>query len=215
MFGFSWGGFVVSGAALGMALAMATAGTAGRAASRFGDEGSRSDVQPDHHWLACEAGATLPRTVSVGAGVDPALVHSAMKEWNDAFGAVFVAAANSGRGADVEVVADSSTWVELPCSSTHSIVHVGGRTDLVYWLTHELGHSLGLADHIRVIDDASRYINPGRCPEDAYDGVMSYCTPRARWFGADDGEMMRTLFPQLAGPSAAGATSPLQLLARD
>ncbi len=249
MFGFRRGGFLVSGVTsvagvpgdvrrlgnhsttlwsqvatpsagiLALALLTATAGAADDDGPR-----ARADGQSDHHWLACVTTVTLPRTVSIGAGVDVALARSAMDEWNTAFGAVFVEVAPSViERPDVEIVMDSSTWVELPCRTNHSTVHLGGQTNLAYWLTHELGHTLGLADHIRLVDDGSRYINPGHCPQDGYDGVMSYCTPRERWFGADDLEMIRTLFPQPsslrqgAGVQAAGRTirSSLPLIARD
>ena len=228
MFGCRGGGFFVSGVAglvhmavtrshgvwsrlatpgaglMGFVLVTVTAGAAGTDGLRAADA--------DHHWVACNAGVTLPRTVSIGAGVDAALVRASINEWDDVFGDVFIEAPIEIPGAqpvpaDIELVRDSATWVEMPCRATHSVVHLGGQTNLSYWLTHELGHTLGLADHIRSIDDAAPYVNPGHCPEDGYDGVMSYCTPRERWFGAEDRQMMHALFPRLAGPSAEGGTS--------
>jgi hypothetical protein len=148
---------------------------------------------PTRHFLACGAGITLPRTVTVMPGADGSAVRASMAEWNRFYGNVFVEVPTGG---DVQVIADRTTWVEMPCEGGHSVVHMGIDVSMAYWLTHELGHTLGLADHIRSSDDASRYINPGFCPGDGYEGVMSYCTPRARWFGPDDVEMMRTVFPR-------------------
>ena len=232
MFGYRWGGFFASGVAglvhlavtrslrvwsrlatpkaglMGFVLVTVTAGAAGSDGLQAADA--------DHHWMACNASVTLPRTVSIGAAVDITLVRSAIAEWDAVFGEVFVEVVvevfievpgAQPVPADIELVQDSATWVEMPCRATHSVVHLGGQTNLSYWLTHELGHTLGLADHIRPIDDAARYVNPGHCPEDGYDGVMSYCTPRERWFGAEDRRMMRALFPRLAGPNAEGGTS--------
>jgi len=148
----------------------------------------------DGHYVACGSGITLPRSVKIADGVDPALVRAAMAEWNAFWGVVF---AETTGPADVDVMASPATFVEMPCTSSHAVVHVGQDVDLSYWLTHEFGHTLGLADHIRAGDPPARYINPGHCPEDAYDGIMSYCTPRSRWFGAGDTQMMQTLYPRV------------------
>ena len=163
----------------------------------------------DPHYVGCGSGITLPRTVSIGPGVDATLVRSAMAEWNQTFGTVFVEAPTGG---DVSIIADSVTWVEMPCASTKSVIHVGTDVDLNYWMAHALGHTLGLADHIRSFDDPSRYINPGLCPNDGYVGIMSYCTPRELWFGPQDVQMMDTLWPELvsrvtAAPATVAATS--------
>lgn len=66
-------------------------------------------------------------------------------------------------------------------------------------LRHELGHALGLADHIQVVYAGGPYVNPRLCdapslPEfSPYEGVMSYCAWDAGyrgWFGASDREML-------------------------
>jgi hypothetical protein len=149
--------------------------------------------------LACDGPVSLPRTVSVASDVDRRIVLDAMAQWNDFYGNVFIEVASSSF-ADVKIVSDRSTWVEMPCGRKETIVHAGRDVDLSYWLTHELGHALGLADHIRSSDDASRYINPGFCPGDGYEGVMSYCTSSDRWFGPDDLAMVERLFPRHPSP---------------
>jgi hypothetical protein len=165
---------------------------------------------------ACETrGLTLPRTVRVGPGVDRELVVSAMGEWNTFYGAVFVEA-SPNKAADITVEAANATWVTIPCKGTAAVVHVGPDRypgELDYWMTHEFGHTLGFSDHIRSFDDPSRYFNPGYCPDDGYDGIMSYCTPRERWFGPDDLALMQRLFPRRS--SALPFRGGIGVIARD
>ena len=124
--------------------------------------------------------------------------------------AIFIFAMPTG---DVTIVADGVTWVEMPCASNKSVVHVGNDVDLNYWMAHELGHTLGLADHIRSFDDPSIYVNPGRCPDDGYVGIMSYCTPRALWFGPQDVQMMQAVWPAVGGDAPAPATDAADMAA--
>ena len=154
----------------------------------------RSDiVHLPLHYVACGSGLTLPRTVRIADGVDKAVVRSGFSEWNNTYGTVFIEVAGV---ADVDVVPSQTTWVQMPCSNSHAVIHVGGDVDLHYWMAHEFGHALGLADHIRSYDDTAIYVNPGFCPEDGYVGIMSYCTPRELWFGPGDMTMMKELFPR-------------------
>lgn len=61
-----------------------------------------------------------------------------------------------------------------------------------YWLPHELGHLIGLADHINPNTPTSGYQNPTIADAaDHYNGVMSYRTPRWEWFGDDDRDMLQ------------------------
>lgn len=148
-------------------------------------------VRADHQ--ACAYAPTLPLTVRIEPGVDATMVRAAMAEWNRFYGGVFVETAGA---ATVTVRPSVQTWVDMPCDKNTSVVYAGTDVDLSYWMTHELGHTLGFADHIPAEQDPTGYINPGRCPPDGYEGIMSYCIPRSTWFGLDDYRMMRATFPR-------------------
>lgn len=96
-------------------------------------------------------------------------------------------------GADVAIVPTSTrTFVDFSTAWPRVAVYCGH--DLDFWLPHELGHALGLADHVLPGMDTSGYIRPVEASE-AYRGVMSYQASHEQWFGDDDVRMMREVFP--------------------
>lgn len=128
----------------------------------------------------------LPRTVAFAPGVDPAPWRAAMAEWDALRPRTFV---EVGVAPDVLIV-DSrgrGTWVDWRCDDPVAVVHADAGDDLGHWAAHELAHALGWADHLsaREWPLRERWGNPGYCPGE-YAGIMSYCTPRAEWWGADD-----------------------------
>lgn len=140
-------------------------------------------------YQACDYAVTFPVTVHIGAGVDPAPWRDGIRQWNQRYPGSFV----EGSGG-AEVVADSVTWVEMPCNRHASVIHAGHDVDLSVWAVHEGGHLLALSDHIPGNADATGYVNPGRCSgplADGYEGIMSYC--HGPTFGPDDDAMMRSL----------------------
>jgi len=139
---------------------------------------------------------SVPRTVTIRSDVpNPQAWRNAIATWNaQGSGMRFVEVDSAASMADVYIISSArysngSTWVRMPCGRTDSVVYAGTDVDLDYWAAHELGHTVGLADHITHGTDPSRYINPKYCPE-GYSGVMSYCTPRWQWWGPDDRYML-------------------------
>lgn len=149
-------------------------------------------------WMACTGpDLVLPLTVSIGPGVDARVVRAALAEWNALRPGAFVEVSGA---ATVSVVSSTRTWVDMPCGKTTSTVYAGSDVNLSYWMAHELGHSLRLADHVPVGSNPAGYRNPRFCPDSGYVGIMSYCTPRAQWWGEDDRRMMREAFPVTLPP---------------
>lgn len=144
----------------------------------------------------------MPRTVVIRAGFDPAPWRTAIGEWNAAgdatVGAGRLRFVEMGQAyeADVYIIPSTTgrTWVDMPCGRIESVVHVGSDVDLYAWATHELGHTLGLADYIYDGQSATGYLNPGRCPSGGYEGIMSYCYPYRHTFSADDYNTLRWWF---------------------
>lgn len=157
-----------------------------------------SNARADH--MACSRPAlSWPRTVAIAPDAPNTNAwRSALAEWNRQGAVVRFQEVSYGTEADVYVLSsyqwsNGQTWVNMPCGRTDSVVYAGTDVDLNYWATHEVGHTLGLADHITHSDNPSRYINPKYCPE-GYSGVMSYCTPRWAWWGTLDRYMLRWWF---------------------
>ena len=148
----------------------------------------------DH--MACSRPAlSWPRTVIIRPDApNQQAWRNALAEWNAQGSRVrFVEVAQNSE-ADVYIVSsyqwsDGRTWVRMPCGRTDSVVYAGTDVDLGYWAAHEMGHTLGLADHITHAQNPAGWINPKYCPA-GYDGIMSYCTPRYRWWGANDRTML-------------------------
>lgn len=182
---------VLAGAAIWAALAWGTC-TVGRAWAAG---------TIDH--MACSRPALpMPRTVIIRPGIDPGPWRTAMAEWNAAGAATvgssrlrFVEVGQSYE-ADVYILPSTTgrTWVDMPCGRIEAVVHVGSDVDLYAWATHELGHTLGLADYIYDGQSATGYLNPGRCPSGGYEGIMSYCYPYRHAFSPDDYNTLRWWF---------------------
>lgn len=155
----------------------------------------------DH--MACSRPALpMPRTVVIRPGVNAAPWRTAMNEWNAA-GAATVGSARlrfvevgQTYEADVYILPSPTgrTWVDTPCGRIESVVYAGTDVDLYAWATHELGHTLGLADYIHDGQSPAGYISPGYCPSGDYECVMSYCYPYRHTFSADDYNTLRWWF---------------------
>lgn len=104
--------------------------------------------------------------------------------------------------ADVRFRRSDRTWVRCSPSYTEAFRRcvVFTATSSAHVLRHEIGHTLGLADHVR----ASAYpegkqVNARVCDDPdhpayrAYRGVMSYCDwdRETHWFGRADERMLR------------------------
>lgn len=148
----------------------------------------------------------MPRTVvirpDIPGGVQP--WRNAIAEWN-AFDPARVRFVEMPQNYEADVYIVGSwhapnpahrymTRVAMPCNSVESVVYVGtDDIDLDYWATHELGHTLAFADHIRAVNNVPGwFVNPKICDNgtDTYVGIMSYCTPRSQWWGWADRLML-------------------------
>jgi hypothetical protein len=142
-----------------------------------------------------------PQTVSVdpwleGTGITAADVLAAFEPWNQLFlkyhgFPIFVPHYGDWQTADILIAANvyPRTWVATTCTpgyvqrgNNHSILFLGYADA---WrnrgmLSHELGHTLGLADHGAPAEHAGGHI--GFVPCGTYTGVMSYCTGPQSWF---------------------------------
>jgi hypothetical protein len=168
------------------------------------------------HYMCGNYQPAVPLTVSVdpnleGSGVTSADVVAAFDRWNEAAGRdIFIVHRGRWRDADVLLTNNGfrTTWVNTPCSNLNfnqrgnnrAVIFMGNdnaKTNL-YWLTHELGHALGLADHTFGHVIVPAHINPAVCAPwghplySAYRGVMSYCTSAQNWLTvlSDDIEML-------------------------
>lgn len=154
-------------------------------------------------YLAAPITYTLPRHVYA----EPQWredTEEAIAEWNALRSGLFVM--SDDPNAEVKVVtAPGRTWVQMPLNSPQSTVYVGNDVIISYWLAHELGHTLNLADHIFPDTDPTGYINP-QSTEDGYRGVMSYAAMRSQWFGDDDVKMLIEVFPLRFKTTAIGVT---------
>lgn len=145
--------------------------------------------------LACPVNFTLPRRVYAEDPDLRPLVLAACARWNAIRPGLFLVVDEPA--APVHVVRGPRTWVLMPVASAESVVHWAGEAP-DEWMAHELGHTLGLGDHVWEGFDASRYLH---AQEDVvgdphrYRGVMSYLDPMAGWFGEDDRAMVAAHFP--------------------
>ena len=154
----------------------------------------------------------LPRRVWCPVELRP-LVLPAIDKWNGLRAGLFVAVTD--QDAEVRVEWGAQTWVEMPIASSRSVLHWGEtRADRDYWMAHEIGHTLGLGDHVWVgIPNFDKYVNPQVDSIDdggRYRGVMSYLSPPEEWFGPDDIGGLRRFFPLahrlvIPGIAAGGA----------
>ena len=141
---------------------------------------------------------TLPRRVYVEERTLRLLVEDACARWNAIHPGLFLLVDEPA--APVHVVRGERTWVLMPVNTAESIVHWGGEMP-GYWMAHELGHTLGLGDHVWAGLEGSGYRNPqvdAATDPARYRGVMSYLDPPDGWFGPDDVRMLRDHFREAA-----------------
>ena len=144
-------------------------------------------------YLAVDEAPDLPRRVWAEDGLREQAAE-AIACWNALRPGTFeLVPALDGLEAQVAIVRTSTrTFVDFSTAWPLAVVYCGA--DLGPWLPHELGHALGLADHVLPGMDTSGYVRPVEASE-AYRGVMSYQASREQWFGEDDVRMMREVFP--------------------
>lgn len=146
--------------------------------------------------LSCPMNYTLPRRVYCEEPVLRALVEEAIGRWNAIAPGLFLLVDEPA--APVHVVRGERTWVLMPVNTAESIVHWGGEMP-GYWMAHELGHTLGLGDHVWPnFDTGGRTYIGAQVDEPGdtgrYRGVMSYLDEHAVWFGQDDRRMLAEHF---------------------
>ena len=146
-------------------------------------------------------------TVAV-AGLDDAQTRDAIRTWNAAVGwELFTLTA--GR-ADIVIAGGDDNYARPSARLCEVTVH----NNAAVTISHELGHCLGLADHLAPA-----------CEPEAYRGLMSYCTGHYRINGADLAALRRlgyrttcTVTVQNGGPLSAvvsrGACSVSDVLTR-
>ena len=144
--------------------------------------------------LACPVRFTLPRRVYVEVGSLRPLVAAACERWNAIRPGLFLVVDEPA--APVHVVLGPRTWVLMPLASAESVVHWSGVED-PRWMAHELGHTLGLGDHVWPGRDLTGYQSAQvdeAADETRYRGVMSYLDSMTAWFGDDDRRMVNHHF---------------------
>lgn len=144
-------------------------------------------------YLAVDEAPDLPRRVWAEDTLR-AQAEAAIACWNALRPGTFeLVPALDGFEAEVAVVSTvTRTFVDFTTAWPLAVVYCGA--DLDFWLPHELGHALGLADHVLPGMNTTGYVRPVEASE-AYRGVMSYQASREQWFGPDDVRMMREVFP--------------------
>jgi hypothetical protein len=138
----------------------------------------------------------LPLRVAAHPGID---VDAVIRPWNQLAGVpIFVKVT---RDPDVVWRSAATTWVaRRPGARPSCTIHHDRTT--TWWHQHEIGHCLGLADHITVVEWRSQrgHVDPRVCDDTRhaayhpYRGVMSYCqwsSSRPHWFGGDDARMLQ------------------------
>ena len=143
---------------------------------------------------------TLPRRVCVPDAGLRDTVANAIGRWNAMRPGLFELTDDAA--AEVQVLRGGErTWVLMPLASPESILHWAGDLPDA-WMVHELGHTLGLADHVLAVGPG--YINARPADADPYRGVMCNWTPMA--FSADDMDMVAEHFPLIAVGGQAAET---------
>lgn len=150
--------------------------------------------------LAAPIRFTLPRRVYVPDAELRAIVAEAAARWNAMRPGLFSLTLDPS--AEVQVLGGGErTWVLMPLASPESILHWAGELP-AEWMAHELGHTLGLADHVLSLGPG--YHNPRHAEADAYRGVM--CNWSTFAFSADDMDMLAEHFPLIAVGGQAAET---------
>ena len=135
----------------------------------YADHSFGESARPDSYWAGLPPPAPGESiTVSV-SGLDDAATKAAIRRWNAAvWWPLFTLV--SGAGADIVVRPGAATYTRPGVA--HCEVAV--KTNRAVFLTHELGHCLGLADH-----------TAPACEDEVYRGIMSYCWLTSRIAAAD------------------------------
>ena len=146
-------------------------------------------------------------TVAV-LGLDDAQTRDALRTWNAAVGwELFAIVAD---GADVTIEGGARSYAEVSATRCQVTVH-NNAADAI---AHELGHCIGLNDHL-----------VPACEPEAYRGLMSYCAGRKRINSGDLAALRRLGYAttctvtvqsegQLAAVVTRGACSIDDVLAR-
>lgn len=132
-----------------------------------------------------------PLGVSLGAVIGP---------WNRLSGWKLFRVVRSADRADVLILPGRRTVAVCAPSyaDPYAICVLWAATSSSKTLQHELGHALGLADHIpAAVQGRGDHVRPAVCDEPVhprhspYVGVMSYCAwEGTAWFGAGDATML-------------------------
>lgn len=128
-------------------------------------------------------------------------IRQVIGPWNRLAGRKLFKAVAAWRRADVLFRPAETTWVQ--CLPSYQVAYerciIWSDTSFTPTLRHELGHALGLADHIQVVYAEGPYVNPRICDQPSapefspYEGVMSYCSwddGYRGWYGAADRKML-------------------------
>ena len=135
----------------------------------FADHAFSESAGPDSYWIGLAPpgdGGSLTVAVS---GLDARPVRKAIRAWNAAAGTDLFELV-SGPAADITIRPGSGTYARPMPDGCAIIIH----TNHSAFVTHELGHCLGLADH-----------PAPACEGESYRGIMSYCWRTARIADAD------------------------------
>ena len=144
-------------------------------------------------YLATYFQLELPRRVYCSALDLCALVKSSIDKWNSLRPGLFEMS-DDPNSPVVVMLTDGRTWVSMPVSDNKATLYIGPDVDIEYWMPHELGHALGLADHVYPNQDLTGYVNP-KFTTDGYRGVMAYGVPPVEWFGSADSAMLHLTYP--------------------
>ena len=175
-------------------------------AALFGAICGGSKIASADHKACAHPVLPMPRTYIIRPDVrgGQQLWRAAFNAWNNRHPGVQFVEVPQNYEADVYVVRSIHapnpahrylTRVDMPCNRIESVIYVSDTddVDLAYWAEHEVGHTLALADHIKAVNNVPGwYQNPKICDNgtSSYDGIMSYCTPRSRWWGWYDWMML-------------------------
>lgn len=124
----------------------------------------------DHRFSDQAGWDTFPVTIDRDVRYD---IDAAADVWNRLAGRTILTPVNDG--GQIAVVPSDVTWVQADYTGgpwTSCTIHLAD-SEPARTVAHEVGHCLGLADHIPA-PDGRQHVNPGGC--DGYRGLMSYCT---------------------------------------
>ncbi len=164
------------------------------------------------HSISPEAGfdkARQGQQESIRVWKDPVTLkkfrlYDAIHPWNEMAGWDLFKIVKLERNADVKFVLTVHTEWQTECSPSPQDSYTTCTIDVTNPLSlssgqHELGHTLGYADHVTDYNIATypAGLNPRVCDNphsplySQYKGVMSYCTIPKDWFGRDDKNLLK------------------------